>query len=467
MASLSKMQLKVRYTPSSIGVKQQCLITLFNEKISEWAYEVEAMGTEPVVQEKSDIYGLLNQNCSTTISFQNPFNANLLIKAELKSTQGDQKTWHMLFDKHKHHKKTQRLHFRANDEAPWQSSTLTESDSDPVLQVSSTELGPKESISIPILFSPQLMKRYESTLFISSLYNNQTLIWTYPIVGLAQCKLTRLLELKCAAREAVQEVWDIHLENQIWNEKDKFDVHFNYNDQSMSGKRDNMAVSLNKDLESLKTLVNSSFEMELIDNCKESSKNQLQIRVLFSPLRPFSYAGELLIVNKTTGVQWLLGVRIEALEPVVDDVIRIESPLNQSSSIGFQLLNLFNCEAPFTAFFTPDSPDEFRIYPSKGVLQAATNDQGTTFIISFTPHQYGAPLVGKLLIQTQVMQWGYKVIGTHPKYKPPLSSVMHTKIDSHISKQVLQHKKCRMLQVKNFVKENAQLFKLKNKRFFP
>ena len=41
----------------------------------------------------------------------------------------------------------------------------------------------------------------------------------------------------------------------------------------------------------------------------------------------------------------------------------------------------------------------------------------------FTPREYhGKPLVGKLVVQTEEMQWSYEVRGTHPKYVPPASS---------------------------------------------
>ena len=58
--------------------------------------------------------------------------------------------------------------------------------------------------------------------------------------------------------------------------------------------------------------------------------------------------------------------------------------------------------------------------------------EGTTFIISFTPVEYGKTLQGKLIIQTDELYWyilsppyiykiyrSYVVKGVLPKYTPP------------------------------------------------
>ena len=42
--------------------------------------------------------------------------------------------------------------------------------------------------------------------------------------------------------------------------------------------------------------------------------------------------------------------------------------------------------------------------PKTGVLEPYTRD-GTTFIISFTPIEYGKARKGKLIIQTDEMYW--------------------------------------------------------------
>ena len=69
--------------------------------------------------------------------------------------------------------------------------------------------------------------------------------------------------------------------------------------------------------------------------------------------------------------------------------------------------------AEYHSFFTSDSAPEFVVYPKQGMLEPY-GKEGTNFIVSFTPTEYGKAKVGKLIIQTDEMQWSYEIRGTHP-----------------------------------------------------
>jgi hypothetical protein len=71
--------------------------------------------------------------------------------------------------------------------------------------------------------------------------------------------------------------------------------------------------------------------------------------------------------------------------------------------------------AEFTAFFTSDSASEFMVYPKSGLLEPY-GKEGTNFIVSFSPTEYGKQKIGKLVIQTDEMQWTYEIKGSHPHY---------------------------------------------------
>ena len=102
----------------------------------------------------------------------------------------------------------------------------------------------------------------------------------------------------------------------------------------------------------------------------------------------------------------------------MDDTIRIEASLNQTASVSFKLTNLNNSASSFEAYFTPESPHQFSVHPSSGILEAAEND-GTIFVVSYTPTEYGREKIGKLVIRTNDMVWSYAVRGRHPRYKAP------------------------------------------------
>ena len=107
------------------------------------------------------------------------------------------------------------------------------------------------------------------------------------------------------------------------------------------------------------------------------------------------------------------------------------------------------------------------MHPASGVLEPLGRD-GTTFVVSFTPSEYGKMVTGRLLIkvlcfvfvsfvwciclhcyvssflylylkccvlllQTEDMQWSYEVRGTHPEYRAPRG---HTKVSSHLNSKV-------------------------------
>jgi len=88
----------------------------------------------------------------------------------------------------------------------------------------------------------------------------------------------------------------------------------------------------------------------------------------FEPLRPFKSNVEF-IVYKSSGGRWKFNMIFEAVDPEVDDVITIQSPLHKTSSVSFKLTNHLKAFAEFTAFFTADSAAEFIVYPKTGLLE--------------------------------------------------------------------------------------------------
>jgi len=111
-------------------------------------------------------------------------------------------------------------------------------------------------------------------------------------------------------------------------------------------------------------------------------------------------------------------VQLEADPPAVDDVIHVEAPIHRTATVAFPLNNNLPTPAPFEAFFTPDSAAEMSVFPTQGVL-APAGAEGTTFMVSFSPKEYGKPVVGTLVVRTKDMQWSYEVRGSPPKYTAP------------------------------------------------
>lgn len=71
------------------------------------------------------------------------------------------------------------------------------------------------------------------------------------------------------------------------------------------------------------------------------------------------------------------------------------------------------------------------MHPRKGQLEPY-GKEGTNFIVSFTPTEYGKQKIGKLVIQTEEMQWTYEIRGSHPQYKIP--TVQGGRLNNKLSK---------------------------------
>jgi hypothetical protein len=109
--------------------------------------------------------------------------------------------------------------------------------------------------------------------------------------------------------------------------------------------------------------------------------------------------------------------------------------------------------AEFTAFFTTDSAAEFVVYPKNGMLEPYSKE-GTNFIVSFTPTEYGKAKIGRMVIQTEEMQWTYEIRGSHPQYKIP--EVGGGRIANRLSKEVVKTMKAKQGVKKNFLKDNLR-----------
>lgn len=213
------------------------------------------------------------------------------------------------------------------------------------------------------------------------------MVWRFPLEGDAEY-LTHgnPYYIKCQSRKRSQETLKIQLpELAELKPNDTFSMEVVPKESNLAG------------------LIDRSIVVELAKPTLAKVDDPLEFIVKFEPLRPFKALSELL-VSKSSGGRWRFAATFEATEADVDDVIEIKSPLHKTSSVSFRLCNHTRTYADFDAFFTHDSATEFSVYPKKGVLEPFGKD-GTNFIVSFTPTEYGKNKTGKLIIQTEEMQW--------------------------------------------------------------
>lgn len=296
------------------------------------------------------------------------------------------------------------------------------------------------SVNIPFSFCPQLIHDHPASIILTCA--DMDISWTFPLRGVAEgsapaTKHTRIIT--CAARSQWKDVLHVTLDGLVQGPLPKPETFFlgvecaPENDKFLKS-----ALSL--------TLAQST----LVDGSKP-----LQVQAIFEPLKPCAFEA-FLVVNKASGGRWKFPLRVEATAPQVDDVIMIEASINTTSSIAFTMTNQFERPDDFTAYLSPESPVEFKVYPKKGVLEPLGSENETRFLISFTPKEYGKMLVGKLVIETADVQWTYELRGSHPRYSAPqVNSTLDTMLSPSVRSRLQQAKSKHV----NYVSANMKTLK--------
>ena len=272
---------------------------------------------------------------------------------------------------------------------------------------------------------------------------NHSLLWQYPVKGVAEAPRSgKSFKFACKARQRFEEIVEV-VPNGIGElTETEYFTH---------------EVLFSSDHEQLLERSLQIVPLQTEIRPGGLSGQALRFRLIFEPLRPVETSVELLL-KKSSGGRWRYSVMLEAGEPDVDDTIDIEAPLGRGASVSFRLHNQLPGFAPFRAYFTPDSPPEFTVFPTEGVLQSPADhvgdgDGGTPFLITYAPREYGKQLIGRLVIITTEMQWTYEIRGQHPKYVAPQG--MEPKVDSRLPVEMASQLGSRTAK-RNYVKENLQ-----------
>jgi len=158
-------------------------------------------------------------------------------------------------------------------------------------------------------------------------------------------------------------------------------------------------------------------------DANDINNKKLPLDIKFYPLRPFKTDIEF-ILRKKSGGQWIYNIILESTEPDPDDIIYIKSALGKQSFVAFKLQNIFTKDAKFIAYFSHDSSSEFSVSPREGTLDQSGRE-GTQFIICYLPVEYGKIKIGKLIVETDEVEWIFEVRGSHLDYKPPEIKTTH------------------------------------------
>ena len=381
----STLKAVITYMPSAISSPQEAVIKLSHPKAGVWEYKCRGTGQPPTKMETVTCVAHVARTSSTSVNFRNPFPVPKRFFASLKPVGGPQSEAATVFQL--------------------------------MSKKQSSSLGPFQVLQIPVAYTPTSIAEHRASVVVQLLEQQEgDLKWEFPILGIAEATSTEpAARLHCKARKEHSQVLALPLAGL---------------QSDAAGEQFTAELVIPKDVEYRRAAVQSTtIERATLEEYhgKELPVDDVPrafYRVNFSALRPFTVSAEL-TVKKSSGGMWRFPLQLEATPPEFDDSIVIEAAVNVVASVTFNLYNVLPVAKPFVAFFTPDSPPEFKVTPAKGVLPPIpqnlheTREAGQPISVSFTSSQYGKTLVGILVVETEDMQWRYEVRGTLPKYQPP------------------------------------------------
>ena len=359
-------EILVRYTPSSLDGDEECVLKFETKSIGKWEYHLRGRGIPPTSMEPTYVRTYVGGVTSGQVNFKNPLNEKISVNIELKC-----------------------------DNFPDTFALFNKKTKYP--------LDPFRILVIPFTFKPQILTKYSAELYV---YISKTLFWKYPIEGITEVKSKGIdFTFKTKAKKMYETTIYLDLSNLPEKKIDFTD--FGY--------------VLNIKEEKYRSLINKCLSINFIEkknlDSLEMQNRKLPLDIKFYPLRPFKTDIEF-ILRKKSGGQWIYNIILEATEPDPDDVIHIKSSLGKQSFVAFKLQNVFTKDAKFIAYFSHDSTSEFSVTPREGTLDQSGRD-GSQFVICYLPVEYGKIKIGKLIIETDEVQWIFEVRGTHLDYKPP------------------------------------------------
>ena len=348
------------YTASELDTPQPLTVSVSHPALGELLYAASGIGVEPVgAAPIAELASALGQPASGQIAFRNPFDRPLGLSIRLEQPQEGR---FRLLRKSKH-----------------------------------VKLEPNQLWQLPYAFQTDDIAEFSASIVLDGAWDGRPLSWTFPLKGVAVSRpLLRPITLRTKSRVPLSRELTLPLRGLELAEPERFSVRLDVAGDAAA------AITSTLQVTPLTQLL---------------AAPSLGVSLEWAPLRPARATGAL-VVTRASGGCWRYDVLLEAEDPEVEDVITIAAAINKPAAVSFTLENVVKADAPFSAFFTGDSPAKFAVSPAAGVL---SGNVGTTFTVTYSPDSYGKPLRGSLVIDTEDVRWIYEVRGTLPVYNPPVA----------------------------------------------
>lgn len=396
------------FRPSSLTEPARADIFLSHQTFGEVQYQVTGIGQLPGIMPMSRLYAPLGEIGSHAIMFRNPFPYPLPVDIVLSEENTLEKGG---------------IGDGQNDVSPVFSILLR--------KFTDLVIPAKSPLQISISFSPTRLGQYSGTVQVRSSISGRNLLWCFPVEGMADAGAPQELpRMVTACKTSLLRNVDVRLEGLR-----KADL--------LPGEKLSLADFSHETITDVRNnaLVNRSFRaqpLELIEVVAEDegsgvSKTDyiVRYRMLFEPLRTFMASIEMVVVCNKKG-RWRLTIEVESTDPEPDDTIKLIAAVGGVDKVTFRLSNRFLGFSNFQAYFSARSSAHFTVSPAAGVLAPYGSD-GTPFIVTFAPMEYGSREIANLIIITDDTQWNYEVQGSYPEIALD-HSVIRSKTDSGLNR---------------------------------
>jgi hypothetical protein len=402
VGAYEEAELEVIYTPTALDLVEDTLVILSHPAAGRWVYRIS--GTGHVVPnneapwdgkgyvelESMSVSAAIGHTSNNLLSFKNPLNRQLTLLIKL-------------------HLPPQFI--EEGQVSPGGTRYQPMAPIHLLLSHLTVHLDAFQELEVPFLFCPTQMVRHSALVEFEVVEMDRVPIddvfcFVYPIEGTAEAPETEYLgKFVTRAREQLDTYLDLQLSGVGRIEaRDKNNRPIKIIDEQVLEPEHKMALvksmSLKRD--------HSPEALALLE------KGIVRYHLALAPLKVMRTRVQLK-VSLEGGGRWSFDFDLVVNDADVDDVIHIE----QNKSVSFHMKNEFEERVPFNAYFTPESSAEFTVHPEIGFLEPNSSPDGTQFVVSFRPHSYGKIYKGKLIVETEEMQWTYQVNGQFPKYKAP------------------------------------------------
>lgn len=374
-----KVNVDVKFIPSSVGVKESALIGLKSKEVGDWFYRFAGIGKPPQPSSPIIVESMLELSSSGQIVFTNPFRATT--KYELSIMTEHQDVFKILNKRH----------------------TFILS-----------EYG--EQLQIAFSFTPHSTGQFNGTILLTTVGMNPEVRWTYPIIGnTTQSDEQSLTPLIGKSHNTICQRYNFKL----IGEKEEFNVN-DYGVQidipeAYSYLRNSMLIQL----------------VKITDSPNGYDKLML-VSLTLHPKRPLQTTCQITIENPNNHC-WRFPIRISIENGGINKQMVVESQLGEEKHERIFIDEQIRTRTEFEAYFVQGSSPEFSVVPDHGFIEPSIGDRAMLPIeVVFNPTTYGKLMHAVLVIDTMESQHLFDLRGKVPDYVPPAPPLIGT-INSTIS----------------------------------